>query len=434
MNVLGIDIGTTTLSALVLDGNTRAAVHSETLPGAPFLPSPDGWARMQDAEEIARRALTLTERLLRDFAPVAAIGLTGQMHGIVPVDDAGRAVGPLYTWQDGRGDLDEGEGPLARRLSDELNMPLATGYGLVTHVYNRRHGLHRDAASLTTVGSYVGMRLTGRRAPLLHASDAASLGGYHADTYAFDERAGRLAGGALPESTPRAQWLGKTAGGVPVAVSIGDNQASFLGAVAQPAGTVLVNIGTGAQVSVQANGFVQNDAFDTRPFTEGRYLLVNSPLCGGRSYALLEAFLRSCAALAGAEAAPLYEVMNRLAAETDASGLAVDTRFAGTRLEPARRGAITGLSETNFTPAHLIRATLEGMARELFEGYEAMLPHLDAPPRLLAASGNAVKRNPALQSILRDTFSLPLALSPWDEEAARGAALFALEMMEGNED
>ena len=126
--------------------------------------------------------------------------------------------------------------------------------------------------------------------------------------------------------------------------------------------------------------------------------------------------------------------MNRLAAETDASGLAVDTRFAGTRLEPARRGAITGLSETNFTPAHLIRATLEGMARELFEGYEAMLPHIDASPRLLAASGNAVKRNPALQSILRDTFSLPLALSPWDEEAARGAALFALEMMEGNED
>ena len=432
MNILGLDIGTTTLSAVVLDGGTRAVLQAQTLPGAPFLPTPRGWERAQDADETAARALALIDRLRRENGPLAAVGLTGQMHGVVPLDAAGRAVGPLYTWQDGRGDLDEGDGPLARRLTDQLGLPLATGYGLVTHAFNRTHGLNRDAAALATIGAYVGMRLTGRAAPLLHASDAASLGGYRADAYAFDRRAEALAGGALPASTPRGAWLGETEGGVPVAVSIGDNQASFLGAVEDPGRTALANIGTGAQISACADRYVESPAFDTRPFTAGRYLLVNSPLCGGRSYAMLERFLRACAALAGTETdAPLYEVMNRLAEETDSGGLAVDTRFAGTRAEPERRGAITGLSPDNFTPAHFIRATLEGMAGELLEGYRAMLPFLPEPPRLLAASGNAVRRNPALRHILADAFHLPLALSPWREEAARGAALFALALLKG---
>ncbi|MBR3502958.1 MAG: hypothetical protein IKO07_01790 [Clostridia bacterium] len=433
MTILGLDIGTTTLSAAVLDADTRAALHTETQPGAPFLPAPKGYERMQDPEETARRALALAGRLSREFAP-AAIGLTGQMHGVVPLDASGCALGPLFTWQDGRGDLDEGGSPLARRLSEEIGLPLATGYGLVTHAFNRRHGLYENAASLATIGAYVGMRLTGRPAPLLHASDAASLGGYRADRYAFDGHAASVAGGALPESTARGAWLGNTPSGVPVAVSIGDNQASFLGAAEEPDHALLANIGTGGQISACAGRFVESPVFDTRPFTAGRYLLVCSSLCGGRSYAILERFFRACAALAGADAgAPLYEVMNRLAGETGAGGLAVDTRFAGTRAEPDRRGAITGLSEDNFTPAHLIRATLEGMARELFEGYEAMRPYLAQPPERLTASGNAVRRNPALRRILGEAFSLPVALSPWREEAARGAALFALALLRGED-
>ena len=202
--------------------------------------------------------------------------------------------------------------------------------------------------------------------------------------------------------------------------------------IAMPDQALLANIGTGAQISACVDRYVAGDAFDTRPFTAGKYLLVNSPLCGGRSYAILEKFLRACAALAGAEVKePIYEAMNRLALEADAGGLRVDPRFAGTRREPDRRGVISGLSEENFTPARLIRATLEGMAGELYEGYEAMKPFLREAPARLTASGNAVRRNPALQRILGETFGLPVALSPWREEAARGAALFALALLRG---
>ena len=71
------------------------------------------------------------------------------------------------------------------------------------------------------------------------------------------------------------------------------------------------------------------------------------------------------------------------------------------------------------------------MARELYDGYAAMRAALPLRSDLvLTASGNGAKRNPALQSILAQTFGLPLTLSPYDEEAARGAAIFALGLLE----
>lgn len=430
MALLGIDLGTTTLSAVVLDASTRAVIHSQTLPGPGFLPSPEPWARCQDADALVHQAQSLYDSLRERFC-IEAVALTGQMHGVVPLNAQGQAIGPLYTWQDGRGALEEDGVSFCRRLSEETGCTLAPGYGLVTHAYNLRHNLAEvGTVSLATAAGYLGMRLTGRTAPLLHASDAASLGGYDIPAGHFCPAAKRVACQALPEVTDRAEWLGRTREGIPVCVAIGDNQASFLGAVDEPEDSLLVNIGTGSQVSVCSERFIQSDAFDTRPFVGGRYLLVSSPLCGGRSYALLERFLRACAALGGADPeAPLYDVMNALAMTRPAQPLHVDTRFCGTRREPDRRGAITNLSEDSFTPAHFVRGVLEGMAEELLEGYQAMRTHLNALPRCIVASGNGVGRNPALQAILSEAFSLPLTLSPYQEEAARGAALFALSLL-----
>ena len=432
MAILGIDLGTTTLSAVVLDEKTRAVIHSETHRGAGFLAANESWARLQDADTLAALGIAVYERLSQTY-PLSAVALTGQMHGVVPVDENGLAAGPLYTWQDGRGALIENGESVCDVLSRETGLSVASGYGLATHVYNLRHGLADPRTrALTTAAGYLGMRLTGRKRPLLHASDAASLGGYDVRAHRFLEAAVRLSGDALPESTDQAVWLGKTRDHVPVAVAIGDNQASFLGASDDWARSLLVNVGTGSQVSLCAEKCVLSDAFDTRPFIGDRYLLVSSPLCGGKSYALLERFLRSCAALAGCdESKSLYGAMNALAMAEPRDPLTVDTRFCGTRRDPALRASITNLGEDNFDAAHLIRGVLTGMARELYDGYAAMRAALPLRSDLvLTASGNGAKRNPALQSILAQTFGLPLTLSPYDEEAARGAAIFALGLLE----
>ena len=68
MNILGIDMGTTTISAVVLDGGTRAVIHSETEPGPGFLAA-EPWARVQNADASAGQALALAGRLCAEFGP-----------------------------------------------------------------------------------------------------------------------------------------------------------------------------------------------------------------------------------------------------------------------------------------------------------------------------------------------------------------------------
>ena len=111
-------------------------------------------------------------------------------------------------------------------------------------------------------------------------------------------------------------------------------------------------------------------------------------------------------------------------------GLEADTRFSGTRADPSLRGCYRGIDENNLTPGHLARATLRGIVNEMKAGYDAIEARLDARPARLIGSGNAVRKNAAMRSILSETFGLTLTLGPCEEDAAYGAALFALGGLE----
>ena len=74
---------------------------------------------------------------------------------------------------------------------------------------------------------------------------------------------------------------------IPVTVAIGDNQASFLGAAGSENNTLLVNMGTGGQISVLTDQYFETEGIEARPFLGGKYLLVGASLCGGKAYALL---------------------------------------------------------------------------------------------------------------------------------------------------
>ena len=114
---------------------------------------------------------------------------------------------------------------------------------------------------------------------------------------------GTLAGPLLPALAVRA---GLPAG-VPVAVAIGDNQASFLGSVPSLTECALFNLGTGSQLSVPTSQYRLASALETRPLIPGWWLLVGASLCGGYAYQLLADFFSragvSCLA---------YRVMNRV--------------------------------------------------------------------------------------------------------------------------
>ena len=431
MNIIGLDLGTTSISAAVLDSESGAVLETVNLPSGADLPPRQAFERIQDPDAIAGKALGAVAAL-REKYPAAAIGIDGQMHGMLYVDREGRAVSPLFTWQDQRGVEALGDTSYAGELSRRTGHPLATGYGMVTHfwhVVNRR--VPEAAAKLCTVYDYVGMKLTGRATPLMHISSAASLGLANAALGDWDRKALARAGldaGILPEVTDQCAILGHTPDGIPVACGLGDNQASFIGSMKDMAGGVLVNMGTGGQVSMLTSARSAGGELEVRPLGGGRAIVVGSLLCGGRGYALLERFLRSCAKLAGAGDVPLFEAMNQagLALLSDADPLHVDTRFNGTRTRPELRGSISGIGTENFDAGHLVAGTLLGMAREAHGLYADMVAGGAAPATHLVGSGNGIRRNPALRRAFESVFGMEMRIPAHGEEAAFGAALFAM--------
>jgi sedoheptulokinase len=159
--LIGLDVGTTTICGLVLDPVSGEILSVVTRPNTSRLPGKAAWEVLQDPQAILRLVRETVDGFLGQFVDIAAIGIAGQMHGILYVDKAGRACSPLYTWQDGRGDLAEPDGQsTAARLSAALGARVSTGMGIVTHAFNAAHGLvPREAAALCTIADYAAMTL-----------------------------------------------------------------------------------------------------------------------------------------------------------------------------------------------------------------------------------------------------------------------------------
>lgn len=426
MKHLGIDIGTTTICGAVLSTDGKF-IEALTEPNSSSLSSTLAYERIQDAEAIVKTVRTLTEKLLEKHPDIASIGLTGQMHGILYTNADGICVSPLYTWQDARGEHCAPDGECyADRAARISGYRMASGYGIVTHYFNSLHSIVPDrAVTFCTIADYAVMRLCGRSDPLLHSSNAASLGCFDLQKLEFDKEAiEKLAIPAafLPAVTSDSAIAGSFHG-IPVSVAIGDNQASFIGSGADD-DSILVNVGTGSQLSLVSDFVSASGSVELRPFLGDRYLLVGSSLSGGRAYALLEAFFRSVVKLTGVNIESMYPYMTSALERYEGEPLQVSTLFDGSRDEPSARGSITHIGIDNFTPEATMLGFLNGIADELYGMYRKM----NTPEKVkLIGSGNGLRRNRKLVEAFERCFSKPLSLSDYTEEAACGAALFGRE-------
>ena len=407
MRAIGIDLGTTSICGVLIDTDTGEVLRSHTENSDAFLDGGALWERLQAPEKIISLATGILEELLCD--EVVAIGVTGQMHGIVYTDSKGQAVSPLYTWQDGRGNQPYQDTTYADYLHSH------SGYGHVTDFYNTVNGLvPPQAVGYCTIHDYLVMRLCGLTRAQVHISDAASFGCFDLAkgvfTYACDMNVVsdyRIAG---------------TFRGIPVSVAIGDNQASVFSSLADEQG-ILLNVGTGSQISVVSDRIIEGDGIETRPYFENTYLVVGAALCGGRAYAVLKDFYaRVLGYVMDADDACVYGIMECMLAGMEHSSLTVDTRFSGSRADESLRGSIRGISTQNFTPEELTCGVLEGMIEELHTMYRRM----GVDRHGLIGSGNGLRKNPALQRVAERAFGAPLRIPAHTEEAAYGAALFAL--------
>ena len=407
MKAIGIDIGTTSVCGVVIDVESGCVIESCTKNSNAFLKGCAEWEKIQSVEKIMAVATEILDGFLDD--DVEVIGVTGQMHGIVYTDKAGNAVSPLYIWQDERGNLPYKDTTYAKYLNS------FSGYGNVTDFYNRENGIRpQTAISYSTIHDYFVMKLCGLTRPLMHSSDAASFGCYDLTENKFNYDCN-------VDITADYCIAGEYKG-IPVSVAIGDNQASVFSTLADN-GNILLNIGTGSQVSVISDTPVVADNIETRPYFEGKYLVVGSALCGGRAYSLLKNFYSEILGyVKDIDDETVYGIMNKMLAKADKAKLTVDTRFAGTRSKPALCGSVSGINTENFNPSQLTLGVLEGMATELFGMYKQM--NVDRCG--IVGSGNGIRKNPALVKAFEEMFKAEMKVPKHLEEASFGAALFGL--------
>lgn len=408
MKIIGIDIGTTSICGVVVETENGEILKSLTKPNLSFIKTEKSYEKIQDTEIIMQSVYDLLSEL--DISSASAIGFSGQMHGVVYADTNGDAVSPLYIWQDERAALEYKDG---KSYAEYLGC--FAGYGLATDFYNDINGLvPENAVYLCTIADYAVMKLCGLEKPLVHITNAASLGCFDIENNRFT-----LENPRIPEVTAEFKAAGEYKG-TPVCVALGDNQASFIGSVSD-SDNALINVGTGSQISWLTENLISAENVEIRPFDGEKYLAAGCALCGGRAFAMLEKLFREIAILSGNNVDSMYPQIDKLLENKKSSTLEGDCRFCGTRKDPSVRGSIGNISEDNFTAADLAYAVLDGMSQELFDMYR----NGGKSAKELVCSGNGIRKNAALKRIVSEMFGCEIKVPYYAEEASYGAALAA---------
>ena len=507
--MIGLDIGTTSISLVVIDIQGGETLLTRTVTHESRLPDDVPGAYIQSPETILSIAMDLIGSTVDRYSrsgTVESIGVSGQMHGILLVDVRGKAVSPVYTWLDMRAGHTGSDGmshvPSLEQLTGGRIPP---GYGAATlHALARTDALPPAAVTFCTVTDYVAMHLAGASAPSMDPTLAHSLGLFPPEGTDFQRDAWRrISHLRPPDVLPCTTVIGRFRGTVPVTAASGDNQAGFLASVRDTLRAVQISIGTSSQISFihprSANRRVNpninpdarresgetaynrtqmstgeaaactpaenpegNPALDARPFPTGETLMVGAGITGGKSFDVLTGFIEDAARRIGGDADfNAYSILDEF--RTPPAGIdppVVETTFRGTRLNPDRTGAVRGITLENFTIEGLFWGFARGIVEELYrmivpEGTGSLpgnapgpspgaspgiqgapllgpapglphgLPHgiLGVPGFHVVASGNAMKKNPALRRAVAERFGCPLLFPEHEESAARGAAL-----------
>ena len=447
--VLSLDIGTSNLCALALSCDSLGPVAICSKINDTEIANLPAGHHEQDPLRIRDLCLELIQKLLSEKKvrenEVVGIGITGQMHGVLLVNSDLQPQTNLITWRDQRtlasdksGYIDKAVEALGADMQQRTGCRLHAGYGGATLQWLQKNGRLSEGAVALTIADYVAGCLTGVCAT--EATHAASWGIFNLQKGDWDSEAVDKLGiskKVLPTLNSTAKPLGtilpaiaKQLGlgsDVQVCSPVGDNQASIIGAAGFADDVLVLNLGTGGQISIPQKVYKFVEALETRPMPFGGFILVGASLCGGWSYACLQKFIQATVrefTAAELNDEEIYSRMNEIAAETEkgASGISVDTRFSGTRHEPNLRGSISGIGVDNFTVSNLARGFVEGMVTELAD--MASRASIKDFTRIIA-SGNAVRRNPVVPDVIESIFGLPCYISTNREAAARGAAYTA---------
>lgn len=429
--LLGIDLGTGSVKTLLLSRD--GVVLGEAQAHYPVTAPQPGWAQTDPSAWWRSTARAVRGLVAGRAHEVEAVGLSGQMHGVVLCAAAGEPLRPAILWADGRSQVElPAYAALPDRLRHALGNPPASGMAGPTLAWLRQHEPEAYARARWALQpkDWLRLRLTGvagtepsdASATLLYdlAADGWALEvvealGLRPDLLAPLSASARVAG-TMTVGAARALGLRS---GVPVATGAADVAAALIGSGLNEPGPVQLTVGSGAQIVT----LVQ----DARPDATGRTHLFRTAAVHG--YYAMAAMQNAGLALEwvrrtlGVTWKTAYREAFGVA--PGAGGVTFVPYVTGERtphFDPAASGSWRGL-RLDHGRAHLLRAAFEGVAFSLREGLTALQDLGHDPDSLRLAGGGTL--HPEWRQLLADVLGRPLLATDVPSASARGAALLA---------
>jgi xylulokinase len=436
--LLGIDLGTSSVKALLVDEEGRAlAVRGAEYPI--LIPHP-GFAE-QDPAAWWRCTCKVVAQVIAEAgvrpAEIKGIGLSGQMHGMVPLDAGGELIGPAVIWPDQRSrrEVEEIYRAVGRETftAQTLN-PLYPGFTLASLGWLRRHEPERYGRLATIIlpKDFLRLRLTGTVGT--DTSDASA-------TLAFNTAEGRwsrpiidclrLPASLFPSCSDSTDVVGTVttaaaaetglAAGTPVVAGGSDQPMQAIGNGLTSPGSLSITIGTGGQLYSVSEKPLLNPRLNTHTFCNvmpRQWYVMAATLSAGLSLS----WLRENILMDHSFASVAAEVE---AAPPGSEGLLFLPYLAGERtphLNPDARAVFFGLT-LKHTRGHMTRAVMEGVGYSLRDCRE-ILQSLGVTSDRLIGSGGGARSSQWLQ-IQADILGRPIHTTSSPEQASLGAAIVA---------
>ena len=437
---LGMDIGTGGTRAVLVD-ESGAIVASAAAEHAPFRAEQPGWAE-QDPEDWWRAAAEAIRAVLAQAGDaaaesIAAVGLTGQMHGLVLLDDTGRVLRPSLIWCDQRTgpQCDWLHAELGReRLIELVANPALPNFTLTKMLWVREHQpeIWAQVSHVLCPKDYVRFRLTGAYAmDVQEASGTLLLDVAHRRWSKEVAAACGVVESWLPElwESPevcaKISSEGASATGLraetPVVAGAGDQGAGAVGMGILEPGAVSVTIGTSGVVFAATARPSLDKGGRLHTFCHavpGRWHVMGVTQAAGLSMRWLRDTL-----LPGGS----YDTLTAEAAmvQPGSDGLLWTPYLLGERtphLDSQARAAFVGLS-AGHTRGHLTRAVMEGVAYSLRDSF-TLFAEMGVPVKGVRLGGGGA-RSALWRGIQAEVYGHTCDVLVAEEGGAYGAALLA---------
>jgi xylulokinase len=430
---VGLDVGTGGVRAVAVDEAGRIVAESSA--EYPFSSPRPGWTE-QDPEDWLRGSREVLGKVAAEVEDdIVGIGLTGQMHGSVFLDEEGEVIRPALLWNDQR------TASQCRRITSAVGEerliriagnPALTGFQAPKIVWLRDAEPENYArvSHVLLPKDYVRLLLTGE-----YATDASDAAG----TLLLDVGKRDWSEEILDTLEIPIDWLPKVyegpentgelrtevaeklslPPGIPVAAGGGDNAAAAVGVGIVEEGLLSSSIGTSGVLFAHTDGFRADPSGRVHAFCHavpGAYHLMGVTLSAGGSLAWWRHTL-------GSDYDELVEAASGVPPGSE--GLVFLPYLTGERtphLDPEARGAFFGFTARHGL-AHMSRAVMEGVVFSLRDALE-ILRSLGVPIEQVRTTGGGA-RSLLWRELQADIYNTPIHRTTADEGPAYGAALLA---------